>query len=154
MPRSDLFRIGVLLFAAIAVTAGSPSGPGRPVPVPASKAVAAVPIDPRSVLTIRVRLEGFGDIAACDFLVGAPRDGARIDAARLRVAVRALGDNNVLAVGKPATVLASADISHAGVASGVNNAVARSAGLLAGAASGLGSTCNSTREHCVQASTV
>jgi EmrB/QacA subfamily drug resistance transporter len=30
-----------------------------------------------------------------------------------------------------ATVLASADISHAGVASGVNNAVARSAGLLA-----------------------
>ena len=30
-----------------------------------------------------------------------------------------------------ATVLASADVRHAGVASGVNNAVARAAGLLA-----------------------
>ncbi len=48
-----------------------------------------------------------------------------------------------------ATVLASADVRHAGVASGVNNAVARIGGLLAvaglPAAVGLGASCLSLR---------
>jgi len=53
-----------------------------------------------------VRVEGFGDIAACDFLVGAPRAGARIHPAQLLVVVRALGSRDVLAVGKLANLVA------------------------------------------------
>ncbi|RFS82538.1 DHA2 family efflux MFS transporter permease subunit [Actinomadura spongiicola] len=86
-------------------------------------------IGPRLPMTV-----GLAVAAAGTLMVG--RIGADASYARdvlPAVIVFGLGLSAVVAP-LTATVLASADVSHAGVASGVNNAVARAAGLLAVAA--------------------